>query len=122
MNKLLKKTDVIIIAAILLAAGLLIIIRSSVKGPRIAEITVNGTVIERIDLDKVTDRTEIRPGTDPETVIVAEDGGIRFESAGCPDKICVSAGKLYRPGDTAVCLPARTVITVRGGNFDAITY
>ena len=122
MNKLLKKTDVIIIIAIVLAAGLLILFRTSAKGPRTAEISVNGETVERINLDKVTGRTEIRPGTDPETVIVAEDGSIRFDSAGCPDKICVSTGKLYRPGDTAVCLPAGTVITVKGGGFDAVTY
>ena len=43
------------------------------------------------------------------------DGGVCFVQADCPDKICEKAGLLTRVGETAVCLPRQTVITVIGG-------
>ena len=119
---LLKKADIIIVAAILLASGLLWFFIHSGDEKLTAEISVDGKVIETLRLDEITGRKEIRPGTDPEVVIVAEDGSIRFEEAGCRDKICVKTGKLYRKGDTAVCLPARTVVTINGSELDAVTF
>ena len=120
--RLLKKADIIIAAAILLASGLLWFFIHSGSDKLTAEISVDGKVVETIRLDEITGRKEIRLDTDPEVLIVAEDGSIRFEEAGCRDRICVNAGKLYRKGDTAVCLPARTVVTITGSDLDAVTY
>lgn len=79
---------------------------------RIAIIKQGGKVIERIDLDAVSEPREIRlPGKYNETVRV-EKGRIRFQEADCPDKICVKTGWLEKPGDTAVCLPNRAVVTI----------
>ena len=64
----------------------------------------------------------IIPDTEPKVRIVAENGKIFFESAECEDKLCVSCGKLEKKGDTAVCLPSKTVITVAGSDVDAVTY
>lgn len=122
MNKLIKKTDIVIIFCVILIAAVFLGFFKSSDGKRIAEISVGGKVTETINLDDVTQRTEIIPETNPRVVIVAENGEIYFESAGCPDKICVSSGRLRRRGDTAVCLPAKTVVSVTGGSADAITY
>jgi len=68
--------------------------------------------MERIDLDAVTEPREIKlQGHYHETILV-EKGRIRFKEADCPDKICVKTGWLQEPGDTAVCLPNRAVITI----------
>lgn len=79
---------------------------------RIAIVKQGGKVIERIDLDAVSEPRENRlPGKYDETVR-AEKGRIRFKEADCPDKICVKTGWLEKPGDTAVCLPNRAVVTI----------
>ena len=122
MNKLLRKWDILIIAAAaVLSIALILFVRGSGKG-RIAEISVDGRVVETIDLDSVKERREIVPDTAIPVTIVAEDGGIYFESSECPDKICVKTGRLTDKGDTAICLPARTVISITGADVDVITY
>ena len=121
MKKLLNKLDIFIIVLVILVFSSILFIQKSEDGVRIAEISVNGEVIERINLDD-GEKKVIIPDTSPGMVIVSQGGEIYFESADCRDKICVKSGRLRRRGDTAVCLPAKTVITVSGGEFDAVTY
>ena len=52
---------------------------------------------------------------DPSIRFEIRDGAIRFIESDCPDHICENAGFLSRRGDTAACLPRRTVLTVIGG-------
>ena len=120
--KLFRKGDIAVIAAIIVAA--LIFAYMSISGGENlqAVITVDGEVIETIDLSSVKEKITIIPDTQPEIVIVAENGEIRFESAECEDKLCVNTGSLKKGGDTAVCLPAKTVITVEGSDVDAVVY
>ena len=121
-NKLFRKTDLIIILAVALAALAFILWQRSGETPLTAEISVNGETVMSVDLSKVSDRVEIRPEGADDVLIVAENGKIRFAYSPCPDKLCVRQGELYRKGDTAVCLPEKTVITVRGAQLDAVTY
>jgi len=79
---------------------------------RMAVITQNKKLVERIDLEAVTEPREITlPGNFHETVLVEKDR-IRFKQADCPDKICVNTGWLEEPGDVAVCLPNRAVVKI----------
>ena len=120
--KLFRKGDIIVI--VLIAAAALIFAFSGFsksENPQ-AVITVDGEIIETIDLSSVREKIVITPETDPKVVIVAENGKIFFESAECEDKLCVNSGSLEKGGDTAVCLPAKTVITVTGSDVDAVVY
>lgn len=121
-KKFFRKADLIIILAVLILAGVFLLWQYSSSDNLKAVITVDGKTVETVDLDKLTEKKVIIPDTEPKVKIVAEKGSIRFEEAECKDKICVSRGKLYRKGDTAVCLPSKTVITVTGGSVDAVTY
>ncbi len=121
-DKLFRKADIIIVAVLAAAALCFFLWQSYGSEKTVAEISVDGKVIETVDLSAVTDAVTFTPETDWHPVTVAENGTIRFESSDCPDKICVRKGKLHRKGDSAVCLPAKTVITVRGGGVDALTY
>ena len=49
---------------------------------------------------------------DPTVRFKIQDGAIAFIDATCPDKICEQAGYLSRVGETAACLPRKTVLTV----------
>ncbi len=119
---LIRKADVIIIAIVIFFAAAFLFIRSSDESSLTAEISVDGEVIKTIKLDEINERTEITTNTSPKVTIVAENGEIWFEKAECNDKICISAGHLSKKGDTAVCLPAKTVVSISGSTVDAITY
>lgn len=52
------------------------------------------------------------------TVSVTPDG-VSVVSSTCPDGICIKTGKISRPGQTIVCIPARIVIEIcSGGDSD----
>lgn len=120
--KFIKKGDIIIIAVILLAAAVFTFWSNSKTESVQAVITVDGETVKTVDLSNIKEKITFIPATDPRVVITAENGEIRFESADCEDKLCVACGNLSKHGDTAVCLPSKTVITVTGSDVDAVVY
>lgn len=121
-TKLIRKGDIAIIFAVFLVAAVLWFFQTRQADKLEAVITVNGETVETLDLSSVKKKTTFELDTEPKVVIAAENGAIYFESADCDDKLCVSCGKLSRKGDTAVCLPAKTVLTVSGSDIDVLTY
>lgn len=121
-----KKGDKI---AALLIAGLIIIsivgvfsYKQYVKGShRIAVIKQEGKIIKTIDLSSSKEKQQFKipynNGANYNLVEV-ESGKIRFVDADCPDKVCVKTGWISEPGDSAVCLPHKTIITIQGNNED----
>ena len=77
-----------------------------------ARITYDGEVVMTVRLDQ--DR-EFALEQDPTVRFQIRDGAIAFVDATCPDKICQRAGYLSRVGETAACLPRKTVVTVLAG-------
>jgi hypothetical protein len=47
--------------------------------------------------------------------VVIRDGEAWVADAPCKDKICITMGKVKRPGDQVVCLPNHVIIEVVGG-------
>lgn len=121
-TKLFRKGDIAVILIILIVAAAFYFFRLSDSDKLEAVITVNGETVETIDLSAEKEKRLIRLNTDPEVIIAAENGAVYFEESGCSDKLCVLCGKLTKKGDTAVCLPAKTVVTVKGADVDAMTY
>ena len=120
--KFIKKGDIIMIAVIIIAAAVFML-WSNLKTEAVqAVITVDGEVVKTVDLSNLKEKITFIPATDPRVVITAENGKIRFETAECEDKLCVACGNLSKHGDTAVCLPSKTVITVKGSDVDAVVY
>lgn len=120
--KLFRKGDIAVIGIIALAALIFFLWSGSKSDSPQAVITVDGEAVETVDLISVKEKTVFTPETSPGVVIVAENGEIWFESAGCEDKLCIASGRLSRHGDTAVCLPAKTAIIVAGSDVDAVVY
>lgn len=121
-NKLFKKGDIAVILVILAAAAAFWFFTSRQTDKLEAVITVDGKVIETIDLDAAQGKRLIELDTEPKVVIAVENGAIYFENSACEDNLCVNCGKLNRKGDTAVCLPAKTVVTVSGSDVDVMTW
>ncbi|WP_138207288.1 NusG domain II-containing protein [Haloimpatiens lingqiaonensis] len=92
----------------------------------VAIIKQNGKVIRTIDLTKVVKEEEIKiPSEDGHyNIVKVEKGRIRFVDSDCPDKICVKAAWLKKPGDSAACLPHKIIITIQGQNpeIDDVAY
>lgn len=120
--KFFRKGDIAVIAVIILAAVAFMLWSGSKNEAPQAVITVNGEAVETVDLQSVGEKRIITPDTSPEIIIIAENGEIWFEQADCEDKLCIASGKLSKHGDTAVCLPAKTAITVTGSDVDAVVY
>lgn len=128
MSKFIKKADLILLLILLLLCGGLLLWnhRTASEENLTAVIMQNGEEIEEISLDKVTEPYSISLDCKPAVTIRVEPGCIYYASADCPDKLCVRAGKLQKAGDTAACLPSKTLIVVKGpaeeGQPDVLTY
>ena len=124
---MLKKGDILLIAGIIAAviAGMLLFrLYYSGSGDLTAVIRQNGKVIRTVDLETVTKPERFKVTGAYEDVILIEKGRIRFEDADCPDKVCVKTGWLDQSGDTAACLPNRTVIEIKAkkAKVDGVAY
>ena len=50
--------------------------------------------------------------------VTAEEDGLRVSEADCPTQDCVHTGTISRGGQSIVCLPARIIIQLSGGQTD----
>lgn len=94
------------------------------KSAQYATVTRDGQVVERLDLrgPGLPRRIEVTGAGGACNAILVERGRICIVESNCPEGLCVRRGWLKRPGDTAVCLPHRVMVTVEGeGEFDAVS-
>jgi len=127
MKRLFKKADLLLILFFCVVCALLFLPRFTARESLNAVVWKNGTEIHRIDLSKVEGAYTIKLDSSLTSVIRVKKGAIGYIESDCPDKLCVNAGMLTRRGQTAACLPAKTVITLTGGakgekEPDVITY
>ncbi len=109
------KNDLILTASVIIvaAAVFFIIGLNGEKGDRV-EVAQNGVITAAYAL-KENRTIELQNG-DGYNLLVIKNGEAYIESASCPDKICVHGGKISKNGEVLVCLPNKTVITVRSQN------
>lgn len=105
--KFFKKSDILVVLAIgLIGIISLIIFKNSYSDkPSRAEIYYKSELVKTIDLKSGLDKRFSIPQDENVIFHLEKDGSIRFESADCPDKICIKTGKLNSIGETAACLP-----------------
>ena len=122
--KLFKRTDLIIIIAVLLAAALISLQRCIGSERLTAEIYVHGELDRTIELSEVETEYTVSLSTEPEVEITLGRNEIFFSKADCKDKLCKNSGKLTSGGQTAACLPAKVVISVKSNKdkTDIMTY
>lgn len=110
-----KKNDLLLILALLLLSLLPLALRPTERPEGLwAEITVDGVLDRRVPLAGDGPEEIIVETPEGRNVIRAEKGGIAFVDADCPDKLCVRAGSIHHPGETAACLPHRVLIEIKG--------
>ena len=109
---------------LLLLAGLLLLsllprLLSSDGGPRWAVISVDGTERQRLEVDGPLREIEIVTDDGHRSVVAVGEGGARFVSSDCPDKLCVTRGRLDKAGQSALCLPNRIEVRLEGAKKGA---
>lgn len=115
-----KRSDIFVIfLTLLLIFSTFLVFRPNTENGRIAVITVDGTVQREIDLTLQKDCI-FTLETNPVVTLQIKDGKIRFTDSKCPDSTCEKAGFLSKVGDTAACVPAKTVVTVKGNGNSGI--
>ena len=123
MRSLIKIADVFIIAFVITIAIVLIVFNTRKSSEDyIAVITVDGHVTERINLKTAEDRVIVLD-TSPVVTLEIKNSKIAFVDSLCPDSTCEKCGYLQKPGDTAACVPAKTIVTITGesvGKIDAV--
>ena len=105
-QKLLKKQDLILIAVILGAAILLFLGTKLMHNTpaKIVEISVDGKIVETLDLANDQELTNH---------LIIKDGEVWVSEATCPDKICVHQGKIHLDGEIIVCLPNKMTAQIK---------
>lgn len=108
-----RKKDIFIILGILLAAGAIwgifaLLHRTPAQQ---AVIQYDGKTVKTVSLTK---DQEFSLEEDPTVHFQVKDGAIAFVDASCPDKICEHTGFLSKAGQSAACLPKKTLLKVVG--------
>ena len=94
-----------LIAGIIFAAGIAgCILALSAPKTGTVRISQNGIVVREFDISKAEDQHIEMEFEGRKNLIEIENGEIRVSHADCPDKVCVSTGRL-RSGIPIVCAP-----------------
>lgn len=122
-----KNTRIVLLLLALTAAAAtayLIFAPKQINHP-VAQITLDGEVVNEIDLDQVeVPYSFTLTGSSGLTnTILVEHGQIQVSAASCPDQICVHQGTISDGTVPIVCLPNHLIIEIIGGGeaFDAAT-
>lgn len=111
MSPFAKKGDIWIVGAIVLTAFLIWLFYDQFGSAAYADIYEDGAVVRTIDLSKAQNETFTVNGV----TIQVKDHTIGIIDSTCPDKLCVHAGFLSKQNQSAICLPNRVAIRLRGG-------
>lgn len=126
-RKFLKKSDVALIILLLIICAASLLPKYLSKSDSLTAVVLkDGQEIERIDLSQVTEEYEMDLDCTPKAIITIGPNYVFYSYAECPDKLCVNTGKLTHAGDTAACIPSKTLVVLEGNKSadqpDVITY
>lgn len=94
---------------------------NGIIGHKVAKISVNGQVIESIDLTAVDEPYEFEiSGTSGKNTISVMPGKIAVIYADCPDQICVNQGYIENSAVPIVCLPHKLAVAIVDSNTKKI--
>jgi hypothetical protein len=122
MQTTFKKLDALIIALCLIAAALLFFLPQLSARDQTARLIISYRDGTEQTYSLASDQVlTLHSGAHTLTVVM-EDGTVRVSESDCPDGLC-RAGRIWRDGETLVCLPAGIVLTITngaGGEIDAV--
>lgn len=116
-----KRNDKILIGTLLLVTIVLLSVlffmrRNTVNGE--AVVLIQGVEYGRYPLSE--DREVALPGLLGDNVLTISDGEAWMSSAVCPDKVCMSFGKIHYNTEMIVCLPGEIVVIIENGDVSGM--
>lgn len=115
---ILKKGDLIIIAAVLLVAGIAVLLIMHQKQGDEVLVTSNGsTVSYALNVDR---KLELNGPSGEYNLIIISDGQVWMEEADCRNQICVHHKPIYKNHESIVCLPNKVFVEVVGSTPNEI--
>ncbi len=124
-----KRLDILAALSVLIIAGLWYCLGSFYGGhgkeDLYAVIYVDGEVYKSLPLDRDESLT-VKGHGGMSCLVDITSGRADVTEADCPDKLCVRQKSIGSYGETIVCLPARIVIEIKGGEasenlYDAVS-
>lgn len=108
-----RKDRILIASLLVLALAAAFFLPRNNDDALTAQITVEGTVVSRIDLRQpgVGPLIEVEGPLGTSTIEV-KPGAIRMKYSPCPDRICMKTGWIEHPGQVIACVPNRIIITI----------
>ena len=119
-----NRNDLLLCTGLLLAAlciwcAIFFVQRNGSRDGLMVVVTVDGEEYYSSLLAGENQQAERREiDIDGHNKVVITDGEVWMEEADCPDRLCVSQGKISRSGQTIICLPNKTMVTIKGGKSE----
>ena len=112
--------DILVVLAVvaLAAASALTVWPGRDSGNLTAVVTADGEELDRFAPADLAAGPRTYTHNGYTLTVTAEDGGLRVSEADCPTQDCVHTGAISRSGQSIVCLPARIIIQLTGGQAD----
>ena len=112
--------DILVVLAVvaLAAASALTVRPGRDSGSLTAVVTADGEELDRFAPADLAAGPRTYTHNGYTLTVTAEDGGLRVSEADCPTQDCVHTGAISRSGQSIVCLPARIIIQLTGGQAD----
>lgn len=110
-NKVIKKSDVVLLEVVLgLAMLALFGVMLTRKPGASVQLSLGGEVIETFPLSE--DREYQVTTADGTNLVVIKDGVVDVAEADCPDKVCANHVAIESAGETIICLPHKLVVEI----------
>ena len=112
--------DIIVLLAVvaLAAAAALTVWPSRDSGSLTAVVTADGEELDRFAPADLAAGPRTYTHNGYTLTVTAEGDGLHVSEADCPTQDCVHTGTISRSGQSIVCLPARIIIQLTGGQAD----
>ena len=112
--------DILVVLAVvaLAAASALTVWPGRDSGSLTAVVTADGEELDRFAPAELAAGPRTYTHNSYTLTVAAEGDGLRVSEADCPTQDCVHTGTISRGGQSIVCLPARIIIQLTGGQAD----
>jgi len=112
----LKLGDIILLIFILIAAGIFFVLKIENKNNLTKQD--KKIVIKYLDNELITEfsknKKEIKvKGKRGYSIIEIGSNWVRMKESACPSKFCVKRGKIFKSGESIICLPNQVLITIK---------
>ena len=111
--------DIVVIAAICIAALLIALIPLFAQNEGSFVKVTAGLSAESVLLPLEEDGLHTFESNGHALTIEIKEGGVSVIDATCPDRVCISSGRISRGGEIIVCVPSMITIEILSENEEA---